>query len=234
MSAIWLIRHGQASFHADDYDDLSPLGERQARMLGASLKQRGVQPTGVYCGAMRRHQQTAAACLAELGIEPKWIVDAGWNEYDHNDVLQQYDARYSSQRVLAAEMATHHAPQATFVKVFSAAVSRWTEGRNDADYRESWLAFNRRVVAALERVKRQLNPHQAVLVFTSGGVISAVCRELLGLDDAHAWALNLRIANASTTKLLQGQQGLYLSCLNDHAHLEQAQAQDGTQWVSYF
>ena len=37
MSAIHLIRHGQASFGADDYDLLSALGERQARLLGESL-----------------------------------------------------------------------------------------------------------------------------------------------------------------------------------------------------
>ncbi|MDZ4333172.1 MAG: histidine phosphatase family protein, partial [Pseudomonas sp.] len=30
MGSIYLIRHGQASFGADDYDVLSPIGIRQA------------------------------------------------------------------------------------------------------------------------------------------------------------------------------------------------------------
>ena len=37
MSAIHLVRHGQASFGADDYDLLSALGERQSRVLGQAL-----------------------------------------------------------------------------------------------------------------------------------------------------------------------------------------------------
>ena len=37
MSRILLVRHGQASFGADDYDDLSPTGHEQSRVLGAAL-----------------------------------------------------------------------------------------------------------------------------------------------------------------------------------------------------
>ena len=34
MSVLTLVRHGQASFFAADYDRLSPAGEGQARHLG--------------------------------------------------------------------------------------------------------------------------------------------------------------------------------------------------------
>ncbi|HCT4576619.1 TPA: histidine phosphatase family protein, partial [Pseudomonas aeruginosa] len=37
MGSIYLIRHGQASFGADDYDVLSPTGIRQAEILGDHL-----------------------------------------------------------------------------------------------------------------------------------------------------------------------------------------------------
>ncbi|MEK9990253.1 MAG: histidine phosphatase family protein, partial [Halieaceae bacterium] len=30
MASLYLIRHGQASFGSDNYDQLSPLGQRQA------------------------------------------------------------------------------------------------------------------------------------------------------------------------------------------------------------
>jgi len=42
VGQIYLVRHGQASFGAEDYDELSDLGARQSRLLGgwlASLKQ---------------------------------------------------------------------------------------------------------------------------------------------------------------------------------------------------
>ena len=37
MSKILLVRHGQASFGAADYDNLSPTGHEQSRVLGAAL-----------------------------------------------------------------------------------------------------------------------------------------------------------------------------------------------------
>jgi broad specificity phosphatase PhoE len=59
-----------------------------------------------------------------------------------------------------------------------------------------------------------------VVVVTSGGVISAVCAGLLGLDDA-AWAgLNRVIVNTAITKLVHGRSGTTLLSVNDHAHLE--------------
>lgn len=38
MATIYLIRHGQASFGAENYDKLSPLGERQASILVRNAK----------------------------------------------------------------------------------------------------------------------------------------------------------------------------------------------------
>ncbi len=34
MGTLYLVRHGQASFGSDDYDRLSPLGQRQSQRLG--------------------------------------------------------------------------------------------------------------------------------------------------------------------------------------------------------
>ena len=36
------MRHAQASFHAADYDCLSPLGEQQSRWLGEHFLARGI------------------------------------------------------------------------------------------------------------------------------------------------------------------------------------------------
>ena len=50
MSVILLVRHGQASFGAADYDNLSPTGHEQSRVLGAALAARGVSPDLVVAG----------------------------------------------------------------------------------------------------------------------------------------------------------------------------------------
>ena len=40
MGTIYLVRHGQASFGADDYDQLSALGTQQAQQLGRYWQER--------------------------------------------------------------------------------------------------------------------------------------------------------------------------------------------------
>ena len=91
MSRILLVRHGQASFGAADYDDLSPTGHEQSRVLGAALAARGVVPDLLVAGEMRRHGQTAAGVLDGAGWTTDVEVDAGWNEFDHLQVLAVHD-----------------------------------------------------------------------------------------------------------------------------------------------
>jgi hypothetical protein len=66
-------------------------------------------------------------------------------------------------------------------------------------------------------------PGGTILVFTSGGPISAACRAHLEAGDASAvLARAFRIANASVTTLEAGEKGLALAGFNDHAHFSGA------------
>ena len=58
MGNLYLVRHGQASFGADDYDQLSALGQRQAQRLGAYFQDKGLRFDAVLMGTLRRHAQT--------------------------------------------------------------------------------------------------------------------------------------------------------------------------------
>jgi len=220
VSSVLLIRHGQASFGASEYDALSALGEAQSRHLGETLRARLVRPDHILSGSMRRHRQTAAGCLAAMGLSPQWTEDTGWNEYDHLDVLAASQSPGIRPGGAMPASPVGSDGKRAFQAHFEQAVARWTGGEHDGDYRESWPAFTRRIEAALERLCGQLGRSQTALVFTSGGVISAVCRLLLMLSDASTQRINWSIANASVTKLLVGGSGLRLSSLNEHAHFE--------------
>ena len=65
MTTIYLIRHGQASFGAANYDQLSNKGEQQATLLGQYFAKILKEQPYVYAGTMQRHQQTAQLALAE-------------------------------------------------------------------------------------------------------------------------------------------------------------------------
>ena len=61
MSKILLVRHGQASFGAADYDNLSPTGHEQSRVLGEALAARGLTADVVVAGEMRRSARAASS-----------------------------------------------------------------------------------------------------------------------------------------------------------------------------
>ena len=59
MASIILIRHGQASFGAANYDQLSDLGRRQAQLLNDYFSDCGITLDAIYCGTLERQRQTA-------------------------------------------------------------------------------------------------------------------------------------------------------------------------------
>lgn len=222
MGAIYLLRHGQASFGANNYDQLSAMGHQQARVLGEALRARGVTPDRLVSGTMQRHQETAAGALAGLALDAATplALHAGVNEFDHENVIEVAEPRYADKVAMMAEMAATGDPRRAFQKFFQDAVSRWVGGNHDDEYAEPWSVFKLRVVAALDEIVRQTPPKGTTLVFTSGGTISVVCAHLLGLNDAQAFTINWTLANAGITKVVAGRDGLHLVSVNEHAHVE--------------
>ena len=220
MSQVLLVRHGQASWGSDDYDVLSPLGEKQSYALGEALAARGVRPDLVLRGAMRRHRQTAERAVAGGRWDAEMVEDGGWNEFDHVQMLSMHPARYGE----GEEMS-----RAEFQKWFEEATLRWTGGEYDEDYDESFTRFGERVDAALRRTVERLEPNQTAVVFTSGGPISWVATSLLG-GSADLWTqLNPVTVNSSVTKVVVGRRGATMVSFNDHSHLESA----GDGFITY-
>lgn len=220
MGAIYLVRHGQASFGGDNYDQLSPTGVAQARVLGQAFKARGVVPDVAISGTMRRHLDTAAGCLTELGVALRVREHAGVNEFDHEAVIRAAEPRYADRQSMVMDFVATGDPRRAFQAFFKQAVARWVSGEHDADYAEPWAAFKQRCVAALTDLTLATPPKASTLVFTSGGFISVVCAHLLGLSDAQTFTINWTLANAGITKLVAGRDGLYLVSINEHGHLE--------------
>jgi len=211
LSVLLLVRHGQASWGSDDYDQLSALGEEQSGILGASLAARGVRPDVVVRGAMKRHRQTASAVLAGGGWRTEVDEDHGWDEFDHRQMLDLHPSDAGDSEELTG---------AEFQRWFEAATRRWTEGEHADEYDESFADFGARVDAALRRTVERLEAKQTAVVLTSGGPISWVAASLLGTG-AEVWSrLNPVTVNASVTKVVVGRRGSTLVSFNDHTHLE--------------
>ncbi|HZP11841.1 MAG TPA: histidine phosphatase family protein [Nevskiaceae bacterium] len=217
MGQLYLVRHGQASFGAADYDQLSPLGVEQAQVLGRWFAHCGHRFTRVVTGGLKRHRQTADACLAAIPDPQRPATldaDRQFDEYDHEDVLTRHRER--------DPVAAHDEGKsnATMEKLFRAAMERWMSGAHDGDYRESWTQFRKRCLGGLQQLVDESGASQSVLVFTSGGPIAVICQHVLGLSDRQTANLTWSLANASVTKLLYRPDRISLSYLNSFAHFE--------------
>ena len=88
MGTLYLVRHGQASFGAADYDQLSDLGQRQCERLGAWFKANGIAFDAVLSGTLKRHAQSLAAIEAGLGARHDALVLPGLNEYEPEAIVR--------------------------------------------------------------------------------------------------------------------------------------------------
>ena len=233
MVAIYLIRHGQASFGKENYDELSSLGKQQATRLGQVLAKRLSDFDAVCLGAMTRHKQTAINCLS--GFEQTFDqripqIDAGWNEYDHQDILRQYRPEFVTSKSMMQYIRKQPDPKKAFEDDFNGAINRWMAGQNDEDYVESWNNFIRRVHRALETSIRANSDKKKIAVFTSGGPISLICQHLLGVPQERIMKMNWTLLNCGVSKIVTTGSRVFLASLNDHSHFEGA---ENKRFISY-
>jgi broad specificity phosphatase PhoE len=209
VGQILLVRHGQASWGADDYDVLSELGHRQSGLLGAALAARGIVPDRIVTGSLRRHRETAQGAAAAAGWSGRVEVDPGWDEFDHVGMLASHEPPHDGELT-----------RSEFQSWFEAATDRWTGGGHDDEYDESFAAFTGRVDQAMARLA---GAGGTTVVFSSGGPVAWATAVLVAGPDAatSAWRrLNPVCVNSGVTKVVTGRRGTTLVSFNDHAHLD--------------
>jgi broad specificity phosphatase PhoE len=211
MGVLLLVRHGQASLGAADYDQLSDIGRRQAQVTGARLAETDLVVDRVVSGALIRQRDTAQAVLAALGRPGAELqTDERLDEYNHVGVL----ARHTGEITFEAATVSGESGRA-LQSALEEAIGRWISG--GTEYQETHDAFIGRVLDAVRDLTAVSGGTVAV---TSGGVIAAVCAQALGLPIERWPGLARLLVNASITKFISGQSGTHLLTFNDHAHLE--------------
>ena len=229
MGQILLVRHGQASFGSANYDQLSPLGVEQSRILGTWFAECGLRFDQVVTGNLQRHRQTAQACIEAFASanKPNQAVDPGFNEYNHDEVLLRHRPEFADPQEIKHFLASHENGKKAFQQIFEDAMARWMGGRHDAEYSESWPVFRQRCIAALTKLVDN-GGSQRIVVFTSGGTIATLAQHVLGMSDPQVFQLNWSLVNSAVTKLMfqsgsDGKPGrVSLSYLNNFSHLEKS------------
>ena len=237
MSTLALVRHGQASFFSDNYDQLSPLGQQQARLLGEYWVKRNVRFDEVFCGPRVRQIETAALAgevFVQAGLP--WPKPQCLPELDEHHVDQLIKLKMPEIARLFPQVGALHAAYVaaetprdkhrSFQLMFEQLVQLWLEGRVEAPGVESWLAFRDRVRAGLQRITESQQRGRGVVAFTSVGAVTVGLQVSLGCTDRTAFDLGWRLRNASITDFVFSRERMTLEGFNAFPHLE-----DPSMWT---
>jgi broad specificity phosphatase PhoE len=233
LSNVYFIRHGQAGTRGE-YDSLSGLGRRQARLLGEYLVSQGVEFAAAHAGGLARQRQTAAEVAAAYdgaGLSfPEPTIDAGWDEFDFHGIYQELaplmcaddeEFRRAHEEMLAEASANAGDQDADVHRVWRASDTKvmdaWMEGR----YRhtgETWEQFVARVAACRVEV-RDARPRENVAVFTSAVPTAVWTARALEAPGGHIPRLAAVLLNTSYTVLRLREEGTLLLAFNAVPHL---------------
>jgi len=225
MTTLVFVRHGQASFGADNYDRLSQLGWEQARITGRHLAGLDAEPDFLVSGELERQKDTAHAARGEWSQQDRSLeTTSAFNEYDADGLFRAYlPLALREDPVLAESEDRLFQDRRLFQRAFSRIVSAWLDGEPHDEARvEGWTAFRDRVRGGLDAIRRGYDRDARIALFTSGGPIAVGVSEALGLDPQATIELNWVLFNASITELRTTRAGWRLMGFNNVTHLQLA------------
>ena len=218
MGTLYLVRHGQASFGAADYDQLSDLGQRQALRLGEYFRHKGLVFDAVLMGTLRRHAQTWAGIAEGAGLTHEPLLWPGLNEYDSEAVIKAIHP-HPLEKPDTPELYRHH------FRLLRDGLTQWMNGVVSPHGMPDYDDFRHGVVSALDHVRTQHSGN--VLIVSSGGPIATAVGHVLGTTPETTIALNMRIRNSAVTEFVFTPKRHMLLTFNTLPHL------DGAEYVGW-
>lgn len=225
MSTLYLIRHGQASFGTDHYDRLSDTGFVQSELLAKYLMKIDRGFDTVYAGEMKRQIDTAAtvlSCYREAGREvPTLRILPEFNEYDSKGILKALVRDIAQDDPgLEVDIARFYKDKKAFQRIFEKVILRWITGGKEIPGVTSWQDFRERVARGMKKVMAENDRGKTVLVFTSGGPISAAFQMATGISDEGTLRVVWQIVNTSISSFVYNAEQISLTSFNNRAHLD--------------
>ena len=231
MSTLALVRHGQASFFSDNYDQLSPLGQRQAQLLGESWARRGLRFDEVYTGPRQRQIETASIAgqaMVKAGLpwpDAQILPELDEHQADQliklgiNEIIErhpQVGPLHGAYRAALEPRDQHR----TFQLMFEEVVMLWVNEKVEHTQVESWPAFKARVRKGLEKIAASEGRGRNVAAFTSVGAVTVSLQLATGCGDRAAFDMGWRVRNCSVTDFVFSGKRLTLDAFNGLGHLE--------------
>ncbi len=208
MPKIIFVRHGQAQFGQANYDKLSEVGHEQAVALGKAIFEQGITIDHWVRGDMVRHAETLKGISQGMRTQVSHqIVTPDLNEYDFTG---QLNARFVGSKAPVGL----HTDRKTHFRALRETLALW---QNDKILNppESWAAFETRLKRAQQTIFGLEG--DTILVVSSGGAISKIVANALGVSHAKQVDLQLQIKNASMSTFIYSRRtgGFFLNAFNE-------------------
>lgn len=234
MATLYLIRHGQASFGAENYDKLSELGCRQAHIAGEYFRDYGIQFDAVYSGDLSRQRETARLAIASQPQAVPHHIDARFNEIKNDEQLKYLLPEVVKRDPkIQALVEKNLKASKDYQKLIEAVFNYWvTPACNDARI-QSWADFSGGARQALQDVRQEQGSGKTIGIFTSGGTVATLVAQILGLSGEQTYQLYEPIFNCSVTQLFYNGSKVSLSYYNDRSFLQVLGKQLDENLISY-
>jgi broad specificity phosphatase PhoE len=216
MSELYLIRHAQASFGSDNYDQLSPLGEKQSQLLGDYLRERSLKFDSVFTGSLTRQLQTLNFST-QLAPESHQVLRE-LNEYNFLDLNLCYASQYPNDD-LVLQVAQTLVDKTIYFRLLRRVLIAWSKDRL-IDVKESWSDFQERILSARSSIQFT-GSGKLILAISSGGAISQFIATVLNLSSEKMVEINLQMKNSSITRFYFNKTSISISGFNMTPHLDQ-------------
>ncbi len=256
MGTLYLVRHGQASFGAEDYDQLSALGQRQSVRLGEYLGGKALKFDAVLTGTLRRHAQTWAGIAEGMGLQAQIPNGAGAHGRSAGPPqarpapaggsaahavasvgahiewpgLNEYDSHAVIEAVHPQPLPKPDSPEGYrhHFRLLRDGLAQWMAGVVSPRGMPEYVDFVHGITSALDHVRHNYTGN--VLLVSSGGPIATAVGHILGSPPEKTIELNMRIRNSALTEFAFNPKRHMLLTYNTLPHLDHA---DYADWVTY-
>ena len=193
MGTLYLVRHGQASFGADNYDQLSARGVQQSVRLGEYFAHKDIAFEAAMTGTLQRQIQTFAGICQGAGLKTQALSFPGLNEYDSAAVIQTIHPQELA-KPDTPELYRHH------FRLLRDGLTQWMNGAVSPRGMPSYRQFVDNIAAVLDHVRKTFEGN--VLLVSSGGPIATAVGQVLGTSPETTIEMNLRIRNSAVTEFI--------------------------------
>jgi len=230
MSKLYFFRHAQASFMSDNYDKLSEHGEKQSEELGKYLVKKEFHFDKIFVGPLSRQKKTFEIVANEFfknKIEiPTPVFINELKEHSGTEAMHFVFPKLKNtvpyvKNLLDAVLENSSLKKRNNLLAFQYFMNEWVEGKIEVPEVDSWMTFRKNVKVGLEKILKETGKGETIGAFTSGGTISSITAEALGIkDEKKVAAMNFSVRNTSFTSFLFSKNKFNLLSFNELPHLE--------------